>query len=144
MPKRKIPAPFPAPTSGLPGLLELDRFSAVTLEKWTEASRDIDQLSASLFFETEPERRRYREEMLGALRSAPATALEFFPYAGAPSRAPWSQCTVPRSRHASWLLVEVAVLILAWVKMSFCVHATCLTKGAGRFAGKMSETLIRF
>ncbi|MBS0342359.1 MAG: RES family NAD+ phosphorylase [Proteobacteria bacterium] len=81
MPKRKIPAPSPAPTSGLPGLLELDRFSAVTLEKWTEASRDIDQLSASLFFETEPERRRYREELLGALRSAPATAPEFSTWA---------------------------------------------------------------
>lgn len=77
MPKRKIPSAAPAPTPGLPGLLELDRFSAATLEKWTEASRDIDQLSASLFFGTEPERRRYREDLITALRSAPPTPLEF-------------------------------------------------------------------
>ena len=81
MPKRKIPSPVPVPTAGLPGLLELDRFSAASLEKWTEASRDLDQLSASLYFETEPERRRYREDLLGALRAAPATGLEFSAWA---------------------------------------------------------------
>ena len=84
MPKRKIPAPPQAPASGLPGLpglLELDRFSAAALEKWTEASRDLDQLSASLYFETEPERRRYREGLLSALRAAPVTGLEFSSWA---------------------------------------------------------------
>lgn len=81
MPKRKIPAPSQAPAPGLPGLLELDRFSAAALEKWTEASRDLDQLSASLYFETEPERRRYREDLLSALRAAPVTGLEFSSWA---------------------------------------------------------------
>ena len=77
MPRRKIPSPAPAQALGPPGLLELDRFSAASLQKWTEASRDIDQLAASLYFETEPERRRYREELLDALRAAPRTELEF-------------------------------------------------------------------
>lgn len=76
VPKKRIPAVAPASPPGPPGLLELDRFSAATLQRWTEASRDLDQLSASLFFETEPERRRHREDLLDALRRGSATPLE--------------------------------------------------------------------
>jgi len=62
--------------TGRTGILELDRFSTATLEKWSEVSQDLDELADSLFFGTEPERRRHREDLLGALAGEPAVQMD--------------------------------------------------------------------
>jgi hypothetical protein len=52
------------------GLLELDRFSAVELEIWQARSGDLDELNQILYFGLEPQRLRYKDELLRALRKA--------------------------------------------------------------------------
>ena len=51
------------------GLRELDRFSETSLERWNAVSRDLDELHDSLYFGLEPERRRYRPDLIAALNS---------------------------------------------------------------------------
>lgn len=51
------------------GLLELDRFSEKSLQQWQTASRDLDEFQDSLHFGPEPERRRYRVELIASLKS---------------------------------------------------------------------------
>lgn len=58
-------------------ILELDRFSEASVQQWNDLSQDLDELSASLYFGVEPERRRYRQELLEALRSAAPVPQEF-------------------------------------------------------------------
>lgn len=75
------PAP-PAPrgtaagTPPIKGILELDRFSEVSLERWSELSADLDELQDTLYFNLEPERRRRRPELLKALQETPAEPLQ--------------------------------------------------------------------
>lgn len=71
MVKRKNPVPPSAPaTLHQPrGILELERFSEASLQQWETASRDLDEIQDSLFFGTEPERRRYRPDLIAALKS---------------------------------------------------------------------------
>lgn len=57
------------------GILELDRFSEVSLERWRELSADLDELQDTLYFNLEPERRRRRPELLKALQETQAEPL---------------------------------------------------------------------
>ncbi|MDP1742125.1 MAG: RES family NAD+ phosphorylase [Polaromonas sp.] len=58
------------------GILELDRFSEKSLQQWQAASRDLDEIQDSLYFGPEPERRRYRSELIAALQAEPPLAIE--------------------------------------------------------------------
>lgn len=75
------PAP-PAPRGAAAGtppvktILELDRFSEESLERWSELSADLDELHDILYFNLEPERRRRRSELLKALQETPAEPLQ--------------------------------------------------------------------
>ena len=62
---RGAAAGTPAPK----GLLELDRFSETSIEKWLDVSADLDQLQNILYFNLEPERRRLRQDLLKALQA---------------------------------------------------------------------------
>lgn len=77
VPKRQIPTRVPTSGAARTGLLELDRFSEASLEKWNEASQDLDELNASQYFGTEPERRRHRSELLDALRGVGPVPFQF-------------------------------------------------------------------
>ena len=72
------PAPRGAAAGTPPtkGILELDRFSAESLERWGELSADLDELQDILYFNLEPERRRRRPELLKALQEIQADSLE--------------------------------------------------------------------
>ncbi|GAB4090385.1 RES family NAD+ phosphorylase [Hydrogenophaga soli] len=72
------PAPRGAAAGAPPvkGILELDRFSEESLERWSELSADLDELQDILYFNLEPERRRRRPELLKALQETPAQPLE--------------------------------------------------------------------
>ena len=78
MPKGKpsIPARSTAAPQASRGILELDRFSEATLQQWSAASHDLDELEAVLYFGLEPERRRLRPELLTALQEIPLTTIE--------------------------------------------------------------------
>jgi hypothetical protein len=52
------------------GILELDRFSEATLNRWREISQDLDELQAVLYFNLLPEQRRVREQLLAAINAA--------------------------------------------------------------------------
>jgi RES domain len=52
------------------GILELDRFSNADLARWQNLSNDLDELNASLYFGTEPARRRLRSKLCDALTQA--------------------------------------------------------------------------
>lgn len=58
------------------GILELDRFSEASLERWNIVSRDLDELEAVLYFGLEPERRRLRPELIAALQREPVSVFE--------------------------------------------------------------------
>lgn len=76
--KRPVPPAPRGSSAGTPaakGILELDRFSAETLDRWSELSADLDELQATLYYSVEPERRRLRPELLNALRGVPPTVL---------------------------------------------------------------------
>ena len=79
--RSRKPAP-PAPrgaaagTSPIKGILELDRFNEVSLERWSELSADLDELQDILYFNLEPERRRRRPELLTALRETTPESLQ--------------------------------------------------------------------
>ena len=70
-PSRQSPAQGPRP-----GLLELDRFSEASIEKWNLASRDLDELNDILYFGLEPEWRRLRSELIEALHGNPLTTVD--------------------------------------------------------------------
>lgn len=70
MPKPKkpvIPAARSSPQAPI-GIRELDRFSNASIDQWNAISRDLDELEANLYFALEPERRRLRSQLLGALQ----------------------------------------------------------------------------
>lgn len=68
--RRNIPSNprTPVPAQGPHGIQELDRFSEASLEQWANVSGDLDELQDCLYFGMEPERRRYRPELIEALR----------------------------------------------------------------------------
>jgi hypothetical protein len=57
------------------GLRELDRFSETSLERWNAVYQDLDELQDSLYFGLEPERRRYRPDLIAALNSVASVDL---------------------------------------------------------------------
>lgn len=74
---RRLPPRRPSPShGGRPGLLELDRFTEASVEKWNSVSRDLDELNDVLYFGLEPEWRRLRSELIEALQGIPLTTLE--------------------------------------------------------------------
>jgi len=54
------------------GILERERFTESTLNRWNAVSRDLDELHAVLFFGLQPEQRRLRKELIVALQTVPA------------------------------------------------------------------------
>jgi hypothetical protein len=58
-------------------LLELDRFSRGNLVAWRNASADIDQLHRTLYFGLEPERDRYRSDLIASLQCHDSEPFEF-------------------------------------------------------------------
>lgn len=77
--KQQPPATRPRSPYGsnAPGLLELDRFSTASLERWKRLSADLDEINDLLYFGIEPQRQRHREEMLAALQSVPPLSIQF-------------------------------------------------------------------
>lgn len=65
--------PLPPSRSGATplakGILELDRFTESSVQKWTEISQDLDELNDVLHFHLEPERRRHRSALIASLQS---------------------------------------------------------------------------
>lgn len=62
---------------GIPGLLELDRFSEADLDRWNSLSQDLDELQAILYSGVEPQRQRHHTELIAALRLVPCTPMDF-------------------------------------------------------------------
>lgn len=58
-------------------ILELDRFTEASVDKWNEVSADLDELNDVLHFNLEPERRRRRPELIAALQQVAPQELEF-------------------------------------------------------------------
>lgn len=58
------------------GILELDRFSNADIERWQNLSNDLDEFNASLYFGTEPARRRLRPKLRDALKQAGGKPLD--------------------------------------------------------------------
>ena len=56
------------------GVLELDRFSEESVERWNQLSIDLNELYDVLHFNLEPERRRRRADLIAAIKRAPATS----------------------------------------------------------------------
>lgn len=70
---------MPPGAAGTPppkGILELDRFTESSVDKWNEISADLDELNAVLHFNLEPERRRRRPELIAALQLVQPQELE--------------------------------------------------------------------
>lgn len=83
---------------GMPGLLELDRFSEADLERWNSLSKDLDELSDILYSGIEPQRRRHHVELMQALRSVPSAPMDF---TGWVRLVPWRYTNAPLSAAGS-------------------------------------------
>ena len=59
------------------GILELDRFTTQDLQKWEQASANLDQLWDSLYFGVEPERRKLRHHLIEAVKGVGHTAFQW-------------------------------------------------------------------
>lgn len=77
LPPRFPPARFRAQSPRTPPLLELDRFSTSDIEHWNARSQDVDELGAILYSGLEPQRKRYHDELIAALRTASPAPVEF-------------------------------------------------------------------
>jgi RES domain len=72
LPRRRNPLPpRPAHTAGNApierGVLELDRFSEKDVNNWNNACQTLDEIHDILQYALEPERRKYRKQLLDAL-----------------------------------------------------------------------------
>lgn len=75
--KRNIPQHGLGGSPGLAvGVHVLEQFSAATLARWTEVSQDLDELNAALFFGTQPEQRRLRPQLIGAIEKVEPISLD--------------------------------------------------------------------
>jgi hypothetical protein len=77
--KNKLLPPQPKPTTQtLPkGILELERFSQENFSQWKKAAENLDEFENVLFHSLEPERKRYRDQILAALaQEKPLTIIE--------------------------------------------------------------------
>lgn len=78
----KQPPPHHAPVgrrirqSATPNLLELDRFSKADLDRWDGLSRDLDELQSTLYAGVEPQRQRYHDELVAAIKQVPSEPLD--------------------------------------------------------------------
>ena len=81
MPKRHRPTPPNGNGNTTPrkplGILELDRFTEASLNRWNAVSKDLDELQGVLYFGVQPEQRRIRDELIGALKRSALTRLDF-------------------------------------------------------------------
>ncbi len=59
----------PSSSGGTRGVLELDRFSEVDLEKWDVLSRSLDQLHNILYFDFAAQRNSLKRELIDALQA---------------------------------------------------------------------------
>jgi RES domain-containing protein len=82
--RRRRPAPPPSrpaaagtDDSTLPSLIELDRFSAGSLHKWSAAAKKLDTLHRALYFGLESFRQRDGKRLQDAVRSATIGPYEF-------------------------------------------------------------------
>jgi RES domain-containing protein len=57
------------------GILELERFTSETLNRWNALSQDLDELQAALHFGVMPEQRRLRRVLIETLQQTPRTRL---------------------------------------------------------------------
>ena len=71
-------APAPGPTdSTLPSRIELDRFSAGSLHKWSAAAKKLDALHRALYFELESPAPANSQRLQDAIRAAASGAYAF-------------------------------------------------------------------
>ncbi len=76
---KKLPPNFPRPKlqNKQPlGLLEFDRFSHADLQECAKLSKDLDELEDTMHFSLEPERRRFRHELIQSLQLQEPTKLD--------------------------------------------------------------------
>ena len=83
---------------GMPGLLELDRFSEADLDRWNSLSKDLDEINDILYSGVEPQRRRHHAKLVEALRSVPSTPMDFD---GWVRLVPWRYTNAPLSAAGS-------------------------------------------
>ncbi|HEV2679398.1 MAG TPA: RES domain-containing protein [Rhodanobacter sp.] len=97
-PPKHLPVQLRSTTDGIPGLLELDRFSEADLDRWNSLSQDLDELHAILYSGIEPQRQRHHAELIAALRSVPCTPMDF---TGWVRMVPWRYADTPLSSAGS-------------------------------------------
>jgi hypothetical protein len=100
MVKRKKPAIPQGVQKNAPplGIWELDRFTSASLDRWNNLSKDLDDLENTLFFNLEPDRRRFRPELIAALKQTEAISLEI---QGWVRIVPWRYTLSPLSSAGS-------------------------------------------
>lgn len=100
MAKRKKPSiPQTVRKKDLPlGIWELDRFTNANLDRWNNISKDLDDLENTLFFNLEPDRRRFRQELIAALKQIKPLSLEI---QGWVRIVPWRYTLSPLSSAGS-------------------------------------------
>ena len=59
------------------GILELDRFSTQDLQKWEQASANLNELWDLLYFGVEPKRRKLRHHLIEAVKGVGHTAFQW-------------------------------------------------------------------
>jgi hypothetical protein len=83
---------------GTPGILELDRFSSLDLQRWKRLSKDLDRLHSLLYFGFVEQRNVLRTELLEALQ---APAFPPFKFQGWVRILPYRYCLSPLSARGS-------------------------------------------
>lgn len=71
------PRQTPGGDADPPSLIELERFTQLSLHKWREASQGIDALQRVLFFDLESLRQRDGQKLLDAIRTGSRTGFQF-------------------------------------------------------------------
>lgn len=83
---------------GTPGILELDRFSSLDLQRWQRVSKDLDRLHSLLYFGFVEQRNVLRKELLAALQAPTFTSFEFQNWVRI---IPYRYCLSPLSAQGS-------------------------------------------
>ena len=58
------------------GILELERFTTQDLQKWEQASENLNELWDVLYFGVEPQRRKFRHQLIEAIKGVGHTAIQ--------------------------------------------------------------------